>query len=266
MTHNGQLGMLAVSKVLFDISESGMVTTETLVDTVKERTYASEYSPLNKRGSLFWLFIVLMAVQLSLFSFEVRSWVKRAHSFTSTLSTKASIRATIKVQGFVPFLIDILSLSLKVVGIVMWWQHINAMDGWTISSQQLAPSAKKATHATCVSTTTQQQCASPCEWVVGKCMDSYTAAKVRAGDSCPCIDANKVPRISRSVPANVQYNTSYFMEEYIVHRGPDKDYYYPVCACARPSTRPPARTHARTPAHSRAHRATTAHSSVSLGT
>ena len=70
--------------------------------------------------------------------------------------------------------------------------------------------------AACLAIKTQQECPQPCEWMTGKCMDSYTARKVKAGNRCPCIEANGVSQVSR------------LGQQYIVYKDSDgTEHYYP---------------------------------------
>ena len=57
----------------------------------------------------------------------------------------------------------------------------------------------------CLSIKTEQKCSQPCEWLIDKCMDRYTAAKVNAGDKCPCIEANGVSQVSRLGQQHIVY-------------------------------------------------------------
>ena len=113
VTYNGQLGLFAVCKVMFQLSESGMIETDTTVDTVKERTFRDEYG-----HPLFWWFVILLAIQVFFYFWDLVQFEKKVSA--KTVFTKAAIFD----EGLVSLLIDTVNLSLYIAGIVIWSVHI----------------------------------------------------------------------------------------------------------------------------------------------
>ena len=61
------------------------------------------------------------------------------------------------------------------------------------------------TATACPMLDTRAACIEPCTWEAGVCLDPTTAAKVRAGDRCPCIENNMVPRVMHQGEQRIVY-------------------------------------------------------------
>ena len=135
----------------------------------------------------------------------VHSTHERTHARRTQVSEKSRTEFGVKVNADMVTL----SSSAALFDAIMLYAHAATkvlLDGGVVTS----------TSSKCESITARQQCASPCEWVSEKCMGSYLAAKVRAGDLCPCIEANGLQRVSR------------LGKEYIVATVNGVDYDYPT--------------------------------------